>query len=423
MTDELLCGIDIGSSKVTAIIAKVSEEEKQPRVMGFASVASRGIRRGQIVDINQASESVEEAVEKAERMAGTKVQSAYIAVGGPHIESLNSHGVVAVAQPDVEISQDDILRVIDAAKAISLSTTREIIEVIPREYVVDGQSGIKNPLGMSGGRLEVNTHIITASMTNLKNLERCLSDLGIQVQGYVFSGLASALSVLSDTDKELGVVLVDFGGGKIDISIFVEGSLSYSSSIPIGARHITNDIAVGLRISLESAERIKILLTDEKFIKKHMNAKKDDLDISHLRLPEGLQSISYKTIMDGIMKPRIEEIFEKVLNEIDESGLINQVPSGLVITGGGSLTQGVDELARRVIGLPARVGYPQFVTGLIDEVVYPQYSAVVGLLLYAKDTTRDHQKMNLKDFDKIFRNISMKGSFKKMRDLIKSFIP
>ncbi|OGK28878.1 cell division protein FtsA [Candidatus Roizmanbacteria bacterium RIFCSPHIGHO2_02_FULL_40_9] len=423
MTDELLCGIDIGSSKVTAIIAKVSEEEKQPRVMGFASVASRGIRRGQIVDINQASESVEEAVEKAERMAGTKVQSAYIAVGGPHIESLNSHGVVAVAQPDVEISQDDILRVIDAAKAISLSTTREIIEVIPREYVVDGQSGIKNPLGMSGVRLEVNTHIITASMTNLKNLERCLSDLGIQVQGYVFSGLASALSVLSDTDKELGVVLVDFGGGKIDISIFVEGSLSYSSSIPIGARHITNDIAVGLRISLESAERIKILLTDEKFIKKHMNAKKDDLDISHLRLPEGLQSISYKTIMDGIMKPRIEEIFEKVLNEIDESGLINQVPSGLVITGGGSLTQGVDELARRVIGLPARVGYPQFVTGLIDEVVYPQYSAVVGLLLYAKDTTRDHQKMNLKDFDKIFRNISMKGSFKKMRDLIKSFIP
>ena len=423
MTDELLCGIDIGSSKVTAIIAKVSEEEKQPRVMGFASVASRGIRRGQIVDINQASESVEEAVEKAERMAGTKVQSAYIAVGGPHIESLNSHGVVAVAQPDVEISQDDILRVIDAAKAISLSTTREIIEVIPREYVVDGQSGIKNPLGMSGVRLEVNTHIITASMTNLKNLERCLSDLGIQVQGYVFSGLASALSVLSDTDKELGVVLVDFGGGKIDISIFVEGSLSYSSSIPIGARHITNDIAVGLRISLESAERIKILLTDEKFIKKHMNAKKDDLDISHLRLPEGLQSISYKTIMDGIMKPRIEEIFEKVLNEIDESGLINQVPSGLVITGGGSLTQGVDGLARRVIGLPARVGYPQFVTGLIDEVVYPQYSAVVGLLLYAKDTTRDHQKMNLKDFDKIFRNISMKGSFKKMRDLIKSFIP
>src|SRR3989338_4316895 len=415
MAQNLLCGIDVGSSKMSCIIARVSEEEPTPRVMGFSSVPSRGVKRGQIVDINQVSSSLEQAIEQAERMAGAKVTSAFASVGGPHIESINSQGVVAVSHPDVEISDDDVSRVIDAAKAISLSSTREVIEVSPREYIVDGRSGIKNPLGMSGVRLEVNTHIITASMTNLKNLERCLSDLGIQVQGYVFSGLASALSVLSDTDKEFGVVLVDFGGGKIDISIFVEGSLSYSSSIPIGARHITNDIAVGLRISLESAERIKILLTDEKFIKKHMNAKKDDLDISHLRLPEGLQSISYKTIMDGIMKPRIEEIFEKVLNEIDESGLINQVPSGLVITGGGSLTQGVDELARRVIGLPARVGYPQFVTGLIDEVVYPQYSAVVGLLLYAKDTTRDHQKMNLKDFDKIFRNISMKGSFKKMR--------
>src|SRR3989338_1933399 len=225
MTDELLCGIDIGSSKVTAIIAKVSEEEKQPRVMGFASVASRGIRRGQIVDINQASESVEEAVEKAERMAGTKVQSAYIAVGGPHIESLNSHGVVAVAQPDIEISHDDMVRVIDAAKAISISSTREVIEVVPREYIVDGQDGIKSPLGMSGVRLEVNTHIITASLTNLKNLERCLADLGIETRAYVFSGLSSALAVLYDTEKELGVVVVDIGGGKTDVCVYVEGAL------------------------------------------------------------------------------------------------------------------------------------------------------------------------------------------------------
>lgn len=418
MADKILCGIDIGSSKIASIIAKISEDETQPRVLGFSSVPSRGVRKGQIVDIQQVTSVVEQAVEQSERMAGAKVQKTYVSVGGPHIQSLNSQGVVAVSHPEVEISDGDLVRVIEAAKAISLSSTREIIEVAPREYIVDGQNGIKNPLGMSGVRLEVNTHIITASVTNLKNIERCMSDLGIEIQGYVFSGLASSMAALSDTEKELGVALVDIGGGKIDVAVYVEGALSHSISIPFGARHITNDIAVGLRIALDSAEKIKLHISDA-----HKDQKKDDIDLSRLQLADDLKSVSYKTAVDGIIKPRLEEIFERVYKELDDNELISYIPSGVVITGGGGQTVGALDAAKRVIGLPARIAQPQHITGLIDEVTFPQYAAVVGLLVYGKDVDLEEQQLNLKDFDRIFRNLSVQGSFKKVRDLFKSFMP
>lgn len=422
MSQNILCGIDVGTIKMSCIIAKVDEEDTVPRVMGFSSISSRGVKKGQIVDINLVSASIEQAVEQAERMAGVKIQHAFVSVGGPHIESINSQGVVAVSHPEVEISEEDVVRVIDAAKAISLSSTRDVIEVAPREYIVDGQSGIKNPLGMSGVRLEVNTHIITASVTNLKNLDRCMSDLGIEIHGYVFSGLASALSTLSDTEKELGVALVDIGGGKVDLAVYIEGALAHSSSIPFAARHITNDIAVGLRISLDSAEQIKLLLSNESKIK-YIKDKKDEIDISHLHIKEGLTSISYKTVVEGIVRPRLEEIFEQVLNTLDNQECLHSIPSGLVLTGGGALTTGALDSAKRVVGLPARIGTPQNVTGLIDEVMYPQFAAVVGLLLYAKDLDMSDRQVKGKDFDKIFRNMSMKGSVKKFRDLFKSFIP
>ncbi len=423
MSDSIITGIDVGTTKVAVISASMSEEDKLPRVLGFSSVSSHGVKKGQIVDINLVTGAIEEAVEKAERMAGTKIKSAYVSVSGPHIESLNSHGVVAVSQPEVEISSADVDRAVDAAKAISLSSTKEIIEVIPREFIVDGQEGIKNPTGMSGVRLEVNTHIITAGITNLKNLDRCLSDLDIQTRAYIFSGLASSLASISETEKELGVALVDIGGGKIDVCIFVEGALSYSSSIPVGARHVTNDIAVGLRVSLESAEKIKLFLSDEKLRDRMKDQGKDDVDISPLKLPEELKKISYKTVTDGIIRPRMDEMFENIMQEIENSEFITQIPSGLVITGGGALTAGILQSARRVIGTPARISVPQSVTGLVDEVLYPQYAAVVGLLLYAKEAESEEKKVDLKDFDKIFRNISVKSSVKKLTDLVKSFVP
>lgn len=431
MADQLITGIDIGTSKIATIIAKLSETEDEPRIMGFTSVLSKGVKRGQIIDINEVTDSIEESVEKAERMAGNKIASAFVSVGGPHIDSLNSHGVVAVSQPEAEIVRDDVVRAIEAAKAISISSTREVIEVIPREYVVDGQSGIKNPLGMSGVRLEVNTHIITAGLTNLKNLERSLSDLGIRRDGCVFSGLASSLSTISETEKELGVVLVDVGGGKTDVCIYVDGALSYSSSIPIGARHITNDIAVGLRLSLDSAEKIKLFLVEKTLKKKESHSlptgkgltKKDEIDISDLGLVEGVTAVSLKTVVDGIIRPRLEEIFEKVLGEIEKSGFFTMVPSGLVICGGGASTVATVETAKRIIGLSARIGTPQGVTGLVDEVLYPQYATVVGLLLYGKEHMASKQRGQLKDFSQIFRSFSFKGSFKKLSDLFKSFMP
>lgn len=423
MNDRTVTAIDIGTSKVAVLIAQLSDQELTPRVMGFATILSKGIKRGQIIDIRKVTDTIEGCVEKAERMAGQKIDQAYISIGGPHINSINSHGVVAVHQPEVEITPEDITRAIEAAKAISLSSTREVIEVIPREYVVDGQDGIKNPLGMRGVRLEVNTHIITAGLTNVRNIERCLSDLGIENERIVFTGLASSLSAVTDTEKELGVALIDMGGGKTDICVFVEGALSYSVSIPIGARHITNDIAVGLRVSLDSAEKIKLFLV-EKTIKKHETiGKKDDIDIRHLSLPEGISSISYKAILEGIIKPRLDEIFEKVYTEIENSGFNALIPSGLVITGGGAQTIGVIQSAKKSIGLSARVGVPQGVTGLIDEVIYPQFTAVVGLLLYAQNHDEVPEKTYFKNFSHIFKHLTFKNFFSRMIDTVKSFMP
>lgn len=422
MADQTITGIDIGTCKITAIVAKISDKEEEPRVMGFVSVNSKGVRKGQIVDINQVTAVIEECIEKAERMAATRVERAFVSVGGPHIASLNSHGVVAVSQPEVEISDDDVTRATEAAKAISISSSREVIEVIPREYVVDGQDGIKNALGMTGVRLEVNTHIITASLTNLRNIERSLSDLGIEKEGYVFSGLASSLATLSETEKELGATLVDIGGGKTDVCIYVDGALSYSSSIPIGARHITNDIAVGLRISLDSAEQIKLFLMGKLDHKKKGSAA-DEVDIRELNLVEGLTSISYKTVVNGIIRPRLEEIFEKVFEEIQKSGFLTMVPSGLVVTGGGALTVGAVETARRITGLSARIAIPSGVVGLVDEVLYPQFATVVGIILYGKNYLIRNEKNSLKDFRSIFRDFSFKGSFKRVVDLFKSFMP
>jgi cell division protein FtsA len=418
MVDNLICGIDIGSSKIATVVGMASEETNELKIIGFNATAARGVRKGLVVDIKEATEAVEDSVEKAERMAGHKINRAYVAVGGPHISSLNSHGIVAVSNPQGEINEDDVTRVIEAAKAISLSSTRRIIEVIPRDYIVDGQSGIKNPIGMSGVRLEVETHIITASSTNLKNQERILSDLGIENQGFVFSGLASAEAVLTNTEKELGIVLVDIGGGKIDLSIYVDGALSYSSSISIGARHISNDIAVGLRVSLDSAEKIKI------FLSKSLNGKKKttQINLNELDLPENISEVSLKTLVDGIVAPRLEEIFKLIFEEIEKSQLGQQIPSGLVITGGGALTIGMLETGKRVVGLPIRLGFPEKVSGLVDEIMDPQYSTTVGLLLYGqKNNFVD--KDNFKNFGKVLKDFKLGNSISSLKNFIKQFIP
>ena len=355
MTDgKIVAAVDIGTSKVVTVIARIDE---YINVLGVSEVKAGGIKKGQIVDIEDAVQSINSSIEGAERMAGVSVSKVTSSIGGNHIESQNSRGVVAVSNPDGEINQNDLTRVIDAAKAVSLPSSREIIHVLPRNYIVDGQEGIKDPIGMIGVRLEAETHIISVGAASLRNLEKAFSEVGVDADSIVFSGLASAEAVLSDTEKELGVVLVDIGGGTTDISIFIDGSVAFSSVLPIGARHITNDLAIGLRISLESAEKVKLYLSNPRkatiekpkdFLEEGGEEKKegrpaDEVDLSHLGLPEALSKVSQKTLIEGIIRPRLNEIFTMVGLEIKKSGFAGQTPSGLVIPGGGARKIGTIE--------------------------------------------------------------------------------
>lgn len=432
---KIVVAVDIGTSKIVTLIAKVDEVVN---VLGVSEVPASGIRKGQIVDIEDAVSAINNSLEAAERMAGYSVSHVVVSIGGAHIESQNSRGVVAVSTPEGEITHNDLTRVIDAARAISLSSTREIIHVLPRNYTVDGQEGIKDPIGMTGVRLEVDTHIITAGTTTLKNLEKALGEVGVDIDAVVFNGYASSLSVLSDTEKELGVVLVDIGAGTIDICVYVEGSVSYSSVLPIGARHITNDLAIGLRISLESAEKIKLYLssgTAKKIIRpvsevdfvqeppiSDSSTKGDEIDVSLLGLPEEVRKVSKKTLVEGIIRPRLNEIFTMVGLEIKKSGFGGQTPAGIVVTGGGARTIGVQDAAKRMLAMPVRIGIPIGMKGIIDEIQDTPFAAVVGLTKYG-GTIGVSSSLPFGFFLPYFSVLFSGKITRKVTDFIKSFIP
>ena len=426
-----LVGIDVGTYKVVTVIAKIIENVVN--VLGVSEVKSQGIRKGQVVDIVEAVQSINASLEAAERMAGYSASRVFVSLGGSQIECQNSRGVVAVSTPQGEISANDLQRVIDAAKAISIPSTREIVHVLPRNYVVDGQEGIKDPVGMSGTRLEVDTHIITANSVSIRNLEKAFSEVGVDVDNFAFSGYASSLAVLSDTEKELGVVLVDIGAGTTDICVYTEGSVSYSSVLAIGARHVTNDLAIGLRISLESAEKIKLFLSQNqarKLIKMEDEEDEggkeprptDEVDLTSLNLPEEIRKVSQKTLVEGIIRPRLNEICTMIGLEIKKSGYGGQTPAGIVLTGGGSLTVGVREVARRSLAMPVRIGMPTNMKGIVDEVQHPGFSTATGLILYGAANSAVKPSS--------FRFSLPRGGgggsskiFKKALNLIKTFIP
>jgi cell division protein FtsA len=417
---KLISAIDIGSSKVAVLVAQLRDEEPgRLHIVGAASSPSRGIKKGQIVNIEEAVSAIVESVEAAERMAGYNIPKVWISVGGSHISSQNSHGVVAVAEPQNEIVPEDVRRVLEAARAVSLPGSSEIIHVIPRQFSVDNQEGIKDPVGMTGVRLEVDTHIVTGSTPVIKNLTRSIGEVGCDVSGLVYSGLASGQAVLSDTERELGVVLVDIGGGTMSLAIYIEGALSYSAVIPVGAINVTKDLAAGLRVSLESAEKIKIFLSQNK-----PKDKEDEVDISSLHLPEEMKTISIKTLVEGIVRPRLNEMFQAIAGEIKKSGFAGLTPSGLVLCGGGAQTVGIVESAKRMLGVPVRVGVPTDITGLIDDIDNPSFSTAVGLLKYAYSQSEENAKDNsfpasLPSFDKL----PVKGIFGKATQWLKSLLP
>lgn len=420
----IVTAVEIGSSKVATLIAQVNSDEsglmEGINVVGVSSVESRGVKKGQIVDIEEAVEAIIQSVEAAERMAGYNVDNAFISMGGAHISSQNSHGVVAVSNPNEEIVSEDVERVIEAASAVSIPSSREIIHVLPREYIVDGEAGVKDPIGMSGIRLEVETHLVTASGSAVKNLKKAVNEVGISINSLVFSGLASAEAVLTKTEKELGCVLIDIGGGTTSIAAFIDGALVHSSVLPIGAKNVTNDLAIGLKVSIESAEKIKLMLSRED--KKNTLKKKDDddqLDLDEWEITDG-KKVSKKTLIEGIIRPRLNEIFTMVKLQLDKDNLARMIPSGAIVTGGGADTVGISESARRMLALPVRIGKPKGLSGLIDDVVNPAFSTPAGLILYGY--SKDLPMSTHTHFSKKIKLPSV-GFFTKLVSTVKDLLP
>jgi cell division protein FtsA len=372
---ELVVGLDIGTTKIVCLVGEVAAESGLIDIIGIGVQPSRGLRKGVVINIDATVASIRRAVEEAELMAGCEISSVYAGIAGGHIRGFNSQGVVAVK--DKEVRQGDIARVLDAARAINIPQDREILHVLPQEYIIDEQDGIREPLGMSGVRLEAKVHIVTAAVSSAQNIIKCCARTGLSVADIVLEPLASAEAVLADEEKELGVALVDIGGGTTDVAIFSAGAIQHTSVIPLGGNHLTNDIAVGLRTPMQEAERIKIKYGSAQTA---LLDKDETIEVPSVggRAPRVLS----RRILSEIVEPRVEELFQLVHREIQKAGQEDLLASGVVLTGGSTLLQGMPELAEEVLGLPVRRGLPRGVGGLVDVVNSPQHATAVGLLHY-----------------------------------------
>ncbi|MDI6844740.1 MAG: cell division protein FtsA [Candidatus Saccharicenans sp.] len=372
-----LVGLDIGTKKTVAIIGEITEEQKV-EIIGIGVAESKGVRKGVVVNLEQTISAIKRAQEEAELMAGVEIEAAYVGISGSHIKSFNSRGVVAVSGKNREISREDIRRVIDQARALSIPPDREIIHIIPQEFIVDEQDGIKDPLGMSGIKLEVNVHIVTSAITSLQNLKNCVERAGIGIQEIVLNQIATSYSVLTHDERELGVGLIDIGAGTTEVAIFERGALWYTSTIPLGGDNFTNDIAVGLRTPIPEAEKIK-----KKYgcVALPVSEEQETIEVPTVGKNRKSRMMSRQILAD-IIQPRAEEIFRLVDADIKKMGYEKALNSGLVLTGGTALLDGLEEVAEEIFDLPVRRGDPNYVGGLIDRVSTPDYATAVGLILY-----------------------------------------
>ena len=377
--DDIVVGLDMGSGKVCTVIGELGEND-QIEIIGIGTAPSLGIRKGVIIDLDQAIQSAKESIESAERMAGIRINSAFVSIAGSHITSVNSKGVIAISGESPEIMENDIEKVIEAAKAGIVSSEKELIHTLSREFIVDGQSGISDPLGMSGARLECKVHIVTGSVTAAQNLIKCVEGAGLDIEEIIFGTLASSNAVSSNAEKELGVLVVDIGAGTTEIAIFVEGGLAYSAVLPVGGNQVTNDLAVGLRTSIEEAEKVKINYGSA--VENSVSPEKL-IEISSINGKEK-HNITKKYLVE-IIEPRVSEIFNLVGTEVRKSGCYNTISGGIVITGGSSLLPGILEVAEQVLNLPSRLGCPHYEGELADMINDPSYSGAVGLLSFATE--------------------------------------
>ena len=372
-------GLDIGSSKIATIVGTV-DESGAPGILGTGVAPSSGLRKGVVIDVEETVSAISASLEQAERVSGIHVDRVIISVNGSHVSSLNSKGVIAVGRADGEISQEDISRVIEAAQAVSIPTNREIIHVIPRIFTVDGHEGIKDPVGMNGVRLEAETHIITGSTPIIKNLTKCVYQAGLNIDDMVLSPLAAARATLGKRQRELGSVLVDIGGGTTGVAVFEEGDILYTGILPIGAGHVTNDIAIGLRTSLEVAEKIKL---EHGYAQAEGVSEKDKITIADEATNDVVETT--KRQVAEIIEARMEELFSMVRSDLKKVGRDALLPAGVVLTGGGAKLPGLVELAKEELRLPAQIGIPSGVKGIADTIEDPAYATGVGLLLWAFD--------------------------------------
>jgi len=378
---DIICGIDVGSSNIRTVIAQIISSEEKPRIIGVGVSASVGVRKGVIVDLEETVKSINESVEQAERTAGITAEHSIVSVGGSHIFSQYSKGVIAVGRADGEVTEDDINRVIGAAQAISVPPNKEILHIIPKDYSLDDQKDIKDPLGMNGVRLEVDAMIIEGSSPFIRNLTKCVEQAGISMDSLVLSSLAASKAVVSKRQKELGVVLVDIGGGTTSVAVFEEDDLLHVATVPVGGNHITNDIAIGLRTSIEVAERVKL---------EYGNAtpseigKKENINLSEIDSQE--EGIVSRYHVAEIIEARLEEIFNLVNKELRFIKKDKLLPGGAVLVGGTSKMPGVVDLAKNTLGLPAQTGFPVPLGGLVDKVDDPTFATGVGLILWGVES-------------------------------------
>ncbi len=379
-----IVGLDIGTKKTAAIIGEITEDKKI-EIIGIGATDSRGLRKGVVVNLEATVNAIKKAQEEAELMAGVEIDSAFVGISGAHIKSFNSRGVVAVSGKNKEITPEDIERVIDQSKAVSIPPDREIIHIIPQEFVVDEQDGIKYQLGMSGIKLEVNVHIVTSATTSVQNLKTCIERAGIEIERIVLNQIAASSSTLTHDEMELGVGMIDMGGGTTEVAIFERGSLWYTSIIPIGGDNFTNDIAVGLRTPIPEAERIK-----KKFgcVSSPPMDDEDTIEVPSVGRGKKPRILSRQLLAD-IIQPRAEEIFRLVDNDIKRMGYEKSLNSGIVITGGTALLEGLEEVAEEIFDLPVRRGDPSGIGGLAERVNTPDYAASVGLILFGYDQWKE----------------------------------
>jgi cell division protein FtsA len=378
----LIVGLDIGTSKIVAIVAEL-QPEGTLKVIGLGQHGSRGLKKGVVINIESTMQSIQRALEEAELMADCKINNVYTGIAGSHIKSLNSHGMVKIK--DAEVSQMDVDRVIETARAIALPADQQILHILTQEFIIDGQEDVREPLGMSGMKLEVKVHIVTGAVAAAQNIVKCIKRCGIEVSDLILQPLASSLAVLTDDEKELGVCLVDIGGGTTDIAVFKQGAIRHTAVVPIAGDQMTNDVAVAFRTPTQSAEEIKI---------KHGCALRQLADPREVVEVPGVdgrepRQLLVQTLAE-VLEPRVVELYEMVLNELRRSGMEDMIASGIVITGGSAMMRGMVELGEEIFHMPVRLGMPRYVGGLSEVVSNPRYATAVGLVLMGKQQLERH---------------------------------